>query len=138
AQVESLNKNTSKSDQFYLDFLNFASEENGKTRLDVFVQVPYNEVQFVKSTTGFMAQYSITISVFDKEKENLIVEKMWNEKLEEKSFELTNSKGNFNLSLRSFNLEPGTYLIRSAVEDKDSRNSYVKEQLIDVRALPEN
>jgi GWxTD domain-containing protein len=121
---------------FYEEFLNFSSEEPGKTRVDIFVQVPYTRIQFVKTDEGFSGSYMLTISVFDEEKEKLIVEKSWAEKINAKEFDRTTSKNNFNLSLRSVVLEPGRYYVRSAMEDMDSKKSAVKEGLITVRSMP--
>ncbi len=128
------NSNVTRT-HYYLDFLNFKSDQNGMTRVDVFVQVPYTEVQFVKSANGFSASYSITISVFDENKEKLISEKSWTEKLEVKDFEQTQTTLNFNISLRSFNLQPGNYLIRSALEDKDSKQEFTVENKFVVNEL---
>jgi hypothetical protein len=61
--------------KFFEDYLNFASTEEGKTRLDVFIQVPYSEIQFVKTTGGFESKYNLTVSVFDEDRDNLLVEK---------------------------------------------------------------
>jgi GWxTD domain-containing protein len=121
--------------KFFEDFLNFASAEAGKTRLDVFIQVPYSEIQFIKTTTGFESKYNLTVSVFDEDKENLLVEKSWNEKVTAKEFDQTTSKTNYNLSLRSFNLEAGKYLMRTAFEDIDSRKEYAAENLVTVRKM---
>ncbi len=119
--------------KYYIDFLNFKSNEIYKTRLDVFVQVPYKIIQFVKSENEFVANYNITISVFDEDKNTLFVEKSWTEKLQSQKFEQTISKENYNLSFRSFELLPGKYLIRSIVEDQDSRNEYKSENIVKVR-----
>lgn len=128
--------NTAKSDQqFYQDFLNFFSDEPGKTRVDIFIQVPYSHIQFVKTDDGFSGSYSVTVSVFDEEKERLIVEKSWVEKITAKEFEQTTSKNNFNLSLRSVILEPGKYLVRSEMQDLDSKKSVVKEELFMVKRM---
>ncbi|MFZ0455378.1 MAG: GWxTD domain-containing protein, partial [Ignavibacteriaceae bacterium] len=50
-----------------------------------------------------------------------------------KDFSQTTSSRNFNLSLRSFELPPGEYTFRSAFEDKDSRQTHSKEDVIKVR-----
>lgn len=121
--------------KIFEDYLNFASIESGKTRLDVFVQVPYSEIQFVKASAGFESKYNLTVSVFDEDKDNLLVEKSWSEKITVKEFDQTISKYNYNLSLRSFNLEPGKYLMRTAFEDVDSRKEYAAENVINVRKL---
>lgn len=121
--------------KFFEDYLNFASNEFGKTRLDVFIQAPYSEMQFVKTNAGFEAKYNLTISVFDEDKKNLLVEKSWIEKITVKDFEQTISKNNFNLSLKSFNLSPGKYFIRTSFEDAESRQEFVTENEIKIRQL---
>jgi hypothetical protein len=80
--------------KYYQDFLSFASDQEGKTRVDIFIQVPYTEIQFVKAPGGFRASYTITVSVFDEDKEKLLVEKSWREKIETPDFEETTSKSN--------------------------------------------
>jgi GWxTD domain-containing protein len=137
AQVETADKpdETRSLPKFYQDFLNFYSPDSNKTRVDAFIQVPYNQMQFVKSDKGFTASYTVTISVFDENREKLIVEKIWNEEVNEKDFEQTNSKNNYNLSMKSFYLHPGDYIIRSAVEDKESKKEYSTENPFKVRDL---
>lgn len=137
SQIDKTDKQNSRVviTNYYLDFLNFKSDQPNMTRVDVFVQVPYSEVQFVKSPNGFSAAYSITISFFDEGKEKLIIEKSWNERLDVTDFEQSLSNSNYNLSLRSFNLSPGKYLVRSSLEDKDSREEFIVENLFVVRNL---
>ena len=133
AQVESSFGIENRDAVYYQDFLNFAGEKSSQTRVDVFIQVPYNEIQFVKTEKGFAAGYSVTISVFNEDKSTLLSEKTFNEKVEIKNFEQTISGSNFNLSLRSFNLSSGTYLIRTEIEDKDSRKTSSSENKFEVR-----
>jgi len=133
AQVESSFGIENRDAVYYQDFLNFAGEKSIQTRVDVFIQVPYNEIQFVKTEKGFAAGYSVTISVFNEDKSTLLSEKTFNEKIEIKNFEQTISGSNFNLSLRSFNLSSGTYLIRTEIEDKDSRKTSSSENKFEVR-----
>lgn len=137
AQVEIGDKpdETSSLPKFYHDFLNFNSPDSGKTRVDAFIQVPYNQVQFVKSDKGFTASYTVTVSIFNENKDKLIVEKVWNEEVNEKDFEQTNSKNNYNLSFKSFYLPPGKYTIRSAIDDKESQKEYSTEEPFTVRTL---
>jgi len=118
--------------KYYQDFMSFIGE-NDKTRLDFFIQVPYNAVQFVKTGQGFEAAYTVTVSVFDEGQKNLITEKIWNEKIVAISFELTNSPENFNLGHRSFELAPGVYSIKTSMFDKDSKNEYSSENKIIIK-----
>lgn len=121
--------------KYYQDFLNFSSDKENNTRVDVYIQVPYTTIQFVKVPSGYEGAYSVTVSVFDQDKEKLLVEKTWREKISSKDFDQTISKSNYNLSLRSFYLNPGKYFIRTSVEDEDSKKSFSSENIYTVRDL---
>jgi GWxTD domain-containing protein len=120
--------------KYYQDFLTFRADD-GTSRLDVFVHVPYQEVQFVKTGQGFEAAYTVTVSVFNEDKKNLITEKIWNEKVVALAFNVTVSKENYNLSYRSFNLTPGKYFIKTSVLDKESRREYNSENMFTIRDI---
>ena len=133
-QVDEAYKFPSGGAKYFQDFLNFAGED-GKTKMDVFIHVPYQDLQFVKTKKGFEAAYTVTISVYDEEKDNLLSEKIWNEKIVASSFEESVAAENYNLSHKTFNLKPGTYLIRTALLDKDSREEINSENLFTIRDL---
>ncbi len=135
AQVEDATESNAYNQRpkFFQDFLEFSAGKKDLTRLDAFVLVPFTTVQFVKSNKGFNGSYSVTISVFDKDKEKLIEEKSWNENISAKDFNETTNKENYNLNLKSFYLQPGDYVIRTAVEDKESSAEYPKEVKLKIR-----
>jgi GWxTD domain-containing protein len=137
AQVETADQpdETRSLPKFYQDLLNFSSTDSTSTRVDAFIQVPYTQIQFVKSDKGFTATYTVTISVYTENKEKLVVEKIWNEEVNEKNFEQTNSQNNYNLSFKSLYLAPGNYIIRSSVEDKESKKEFVRENPFIVKSL---
>jgi len=122
---------------YYQDFLSFASDKAGISRVDVFVQVPYKNVQFLKSNQGFTAKYSMTTAVFDSSQKKLIVEKTWNETINVIDFNIATSKENYNISKRSFDLAPGTYFIRTMLQDKDSKQEAIGENIFPVKSFNE-
>lgn len=126
AQTEDESKILDNKIRYYQDFISFKGNDD-KTRLDFFIKVPYNAVQFVKTGQGFEASYTVTVSIFSEDKSKLITEKIWNEKIIAISFELTTSPDNFNLGSRSFELSPGTYSVKTILLDKDSKNEYTAE-----------
>ena len=130
-QIDKTDKISNDHIRFYQDFLNFAG--GNKTRLDVFIRVPFREIQFVKSGTGYEGGYSVTVSIYDEDKSTLVQEKLWNESITLKSFEDLSSGQNYNLSYRSFELPPEKYFIRTAVTDKDSRQEYTAESFFVVK-----
>lgn len=124
--------------RFYYEILSFASEDSGKTRVDILVQVPFSVVQFLKNGDYYNAEYSVTISIYDADKKKLLTEKIWNEKVETADFNQTLSQSNYNLSIRSFYLEPQKYTIVLQVEDKDSKKNFTVENKYDIRNLSGN
>lgn len=123
---------------YYQDFVNMASDKPGLSRVDVYIQVPYKNVQFVKSSQGFTAKYSITASVFDSSKKKLIVEKTWNETINVIDFNMASSKENYSLSKRSFDLAPGVYSVRTLLQDKDSKQEAIGENIFTVKTYDQN
>jgi GWxTD domain-containing protein len=119
--------------RYYQDLLNFRSAKLGMTRLDVFIEIPYSEIHFIKLNNLFESDYTTTISIFAEDKEKLIEEKLWDEKITVNDFPQTISKSNFNISVKSFDLIPGNYFIRTSVEDKDSKHAISSSNMYTIR-----
>jgi GWxTD domain-containing protein len=123
---------------YYQDFVNMASDKPGLSRVDIYIQVPYKNVQFIKSSKGFTAKYSITASVFDSSKKKLVVEKTWNETINVIDYTMASSKENYSLSKRSFDLAPGVYSVRTLLQDKDSKQEAIGENVFTVKSYDQN
>ncbi len=123
------------SPRYFEELLDFSSGNNGTTRVDVFIQLPYSSVQFVTDNNKFLSIYTISLSVFDEDKEKLIAEKTWSSRIEVKNFNETVSTKNFTLNLKSFDLKPGKYVLRSSVYDKESSREMPLEKKFTVRDL---
>lgn len=117
---------------YFQDFLNFM-DDNGQSRVDIFIQVPFAAVQFERTSRGFEGGYSVTVSIYMEDGETLYLEKLWNEKISSKSFKESSAKENFNLSYRSFKLTPGKYFIKTTVTDRDSRKEYFSSNYYNVK-----
>jgi GWxTD domain-containing protein len=122
-QVENSGIHTPKNPKYNYDYLNFAGNDK-QTRVDMFIQVPFQEVQFIRTANGYEGGYSVTISIYSEDGETLLLEKMWSEKIVSGSFEESSSKDNFNITFRSFQMDPGKYYIKNTIMDKDSRSEY--------------
>lgn len=123
---------------FYLDVLNYKSNEQGKTKVEVFVQVPYSSIQFTKADDKFTANYSVNLTFYDKERDEIIQNNLFEEKVTAANFNQTTSPRNFNLSLRTFQLEPDDYVLKCIVEDSDSKRSVTSEHEIEVLAIDDD
>jgi GWxTD domain-containing protein len=121
--------------KFYLDLANYKSDKPNRTRVDVFTQVPYSSIQFVRSKNNFIANYQITVTFYDEDEENVVVERIWKEKVSVNRFSKTTSKRSSNISYRSFYLPAGEYPVRVHVEDLDSKRSYKAEVKAKLRSF---
>ncbi len=124
--------NNNFTPKFFIDLATYESADSGKTKLDVFIKVPYSNIQFLKTGTGYFAKYSITVSIYNDDDE-LQLEKLWNEKIGTREFKQTISETSYNISYRSFNIIPDKYKFVCKLEDLESRKHAIFEQEIDVR-----
>jgi len=118
---------------FYIDAANYKGDSPEKTRLDVYFQIPYANLQFVKDQNKFRAKYSVTLTIYDEDKEKRIYEKIWNGKIEVNSFEDASSENNYKFGFKSLNLPPDDYILTCILYDKDSKNDYAVEAKLEVR-----
>lgn len=123
---------------FYQDFVNTKSNKQGLTKINIYIHVPYKSLRFIKTGQGFTAKYSVSISVYDKNKENLQVEKFWSETINVMDFSQTTSKLNFNVGLKSIELKPAKYLFQTIVTDNETKKEIKTENIFDVREFNQN
>jgi len=107
---------------YYVDAISFASSTSQHSRVDVFVQIPYRILAFVKKEDGYRASYEITIDVLDSTGK-LCNEKVWTEDVKVETFEQTVSSQGYSLVQRSFEVFPGLYSIMTIVRDEETRQS---------------
>jgi len=117
---------------FVMDVANYSTGNPEQTRVDVFIRVPYSNIQFVKTEAGFLAKYSITLTLYEEDEETIILEKMWSEKITVTDFSQAISTKNYNYSYKSVDLEPDTYALRCEVVDKDSKKNFVINAIVNV------
>lgn len=130
---EDSQKNTISN--FYIEALNNKSTQPGKSRLDIYIQVPFANIQFVRNENIFTASYTVTLTIFDENKENVIFDQNWVERLKTDSFDEANSPFNSNYAQRSFDLKPGKYNLYCSIEDGDSKKLSFSEAPFNVRAF---
>lgn len=120
---------------FYMEALANKSTIAGQTRLDIYLQVPFANVQFIRKDTLFTASYTVTLTVFDENKENILYDQNWVERLQTGNFEEANSPFSSNYSQRSVDLKPGKYKLYCSIEDGDSKKLTFNEAPLTVRGF---
>jgi GWxTD domain-containing protein len=125
---------------FFFDALNFAEYESFglQGRLDVFVHVPYDIVTFIKDKEFYVGGYDISVLVMQTEGSKLVKEENWERRIELLTFERTNNPSYYDLTQRTLQLEPGSYLVEVLFEDKESQKEFRLSKTVDVRKFDEN
>jgi GWxTD domain-containing protein len=119
-QVEASGVQTDPRDEhFYLDAVSFADQAGG-SRLDVFVQVGYELLTFIKNDQVYDASYEVTVSMYDSLK-TLITEKSWVEEVKGVTFDQSVSPNLYSLTQRVFSVTPGGYEVAASVRDNETK-----------------
>ncbi len=118
--------------QLYFDLLCFAADRSRDSRLDVYVEVPYEALHFTRENDVFRSSYDITVDVSDSA-EKLVTEKVWTERVEAKEYDESVSPHAANLSEKSFVVPPASYTVTIQVSDNDTKKTVRGRRKVAVR-----
>lgn len=107
---------------YNMDAIAFASLTSPGSRLDVFVQVPFERLSFVKVDETYAASYELSITLFDSAG-RLVQEKLWTENVKATSFNESVSSQSYSLTQRSFEVPPGRFGIVTILRDNETKTS---------------
>jgi hypothetical protein len=107
---------------FFIDAISFAAREGQGSRIDVFAQVGYDILSFLKNGDLYDASYEMTISILDSTS-TLVSEKLWTEDVKGVPFERSVSPSATSITQRAFAVAPGQYVVRVSMRDKESKVS---------------
>jgi GWxTD domain-containing protein len=110
------------SESLFIDPIAFAGPTADESRLDVFVQMGYDNLSFVKQGETFGASYEMTIAVHDSAGA-LVSEKSWSDVIKGLTSEQSSSLGGYVIQQRSLTVRPGRYQVSVTVRDLDSKAS---------------
>ncbi|HPG39358.1 MAG TPA: GWxTD domain-containing protein [bacterium] len=136
AQVDMNQSGDNKGPEFHIDVANMAVPTNNElSRLFIYIEVVYDELQFIKIQDGYEANYEITAVVFDKD--NFQVDgKIWRETVTVNSYDQTNDRNIFHQTHTRFDLESKKYKIVVSVLDVDTEKSRAIRFNTELREFP--
>ena len=121
-QTEMTQRIESRRPQVHIDANNVASPSDYEhSRLNLYAEVMYDDLQFVKNDSGFAASYEIAVVIKDKDGDQ-VDGKIWKEELSVESFAETNAHDKFGFTFDSFDLEPDKYKVAVTLQDLESDN----------------
>ena len=133
AQVEFNTTEERKGPNFHVDLVNTAiSPTSTMSRLSVYLEVFFDDLQFVKTDDTFQAAYEVTVTIFDQDNDQSDGA-IWKEKTSATSYDMTNERGRISQSNRSFELDPGEYKIKIGVQDVETHLTTTRDFKIMLR-----
>ncbi|MDZ7344037.1 MAG: hypothetical protein ONA90_05945, partial [candidate division KSB1 bacterium] len=116
---------------FYVDLVSFRSEKPHHSRLDIYLKIMYDDLQFTKlAADSFRAIYEVSAIISDED-DFQINGRTWRDTVIVKSFDATNSRTMFRFGETRFDLPPDKYRVSVGVTDVDTRRTaYRKSQVV--------
>lgn len=122
--AQSQNQDQWKMDgtQIVAEAFAFKSDSSGRGRLDIYVQVPYADINFIKEEEQYAGRYTVSATLSTKDKQELWQKSQLVE-LRLKDFTQTVSRNH--TSLKRFSLEyvPGQFELLIQVQDLESKTT---------------
>ncbi|HTY37554.1 MAG TPA: GWxTD domain-containing protein [Bacteroidota bacterium] len=130
AQTEMRHATLDAGPVFYSDAVAYASDQPQSSRVDVYVQVPHDEIRFLKEGDHYIARYEVSLSMYGPSK-TLAHEQTWTVDVPVTEFAQTTENKLYSLTHRSVEIAPGNYQMTIQVRDQESRKtSQVKKALL--------
>jgi len=133
AQAEMADTNSESAPFFYMDLVNLRSDEKGKSQLDGYFKIPFDELQFLKTENGlYQAIYEISMVLFDED-DFQIDGKIWRDTVMVDNFDATNSRRDFVFNQVTFHLPPSKYRVDVRMLDADTQRNSSQKTTIALR-----
>jgi GWxTD domain-containing protein len=117
---------------FYYDVIEYPSVNRDSIIIEIIIKAPFDGFQFVKSDTGFTANYEVSVLLLD-ENEIQAASKIWKQTIRTQKFEETNSQEHFDVSKITFRVAPNKFLLTLGVLDMDTRKSSYRKKTMDYK-----
>jgi GWxTD domain-containing protein len=132
AQTDFQNVQKGYVSEIYAEAFAFKSDSSGKGRLDVYIQVPYSEIKFVKEGEQYTGRIELSASAVTLDKQEIwqisrIVE------LHLKDIAQTASQRLSSITQFSADLNPGKYELNLQLKDSETKNITVINKTITIK-----
>jgi GWxTD domain-containing protein len=110
---------------FNLDVLNFYSPDSTRTRLDIYVEIPFSRLEFkkIKGENKYSSDFDLSIEI--KNNSNVSVfNKVYKENVTTKKADIEYLASNSSIIIKNIFLQPGQYKLTASIYEKNTRNSY--------------
>jgi len=107
---------------FSVDILTYPGDSAGTSRVDVYLEVPYDALQFINQGGYFRARYELSLTVIDST-ERLVAEKYWTGKVEVDSIGEIRAQRPGEIIQKSIDIPPGNYSVTLQLKDPETNHA---------------
>jgi GWxTD domain-containing protein len=122
---------------FYYDLVNVASPDSELSRLQIYVKIAYENLQFMQVEGRYQAQYEISAIIFDRDG-NQVDGRTEDETVTVEQYDLTNSRVNYSTSYLKFDLPADKYKISLGLTDLETKSTRKVKDQIQLRDFRKN
>lgn len=117
--------------RFFLDYINLKGIDN-LTFIEFYIQVSYDQLQFIRDGAGFKAGYELNFLIHDTE--DRIVDRHSNvDEIKVRTFDETKARDKARVSQVGFSLQPKSYRILVTITDLETLHTSVIEKELEAR-----
>ncbi len=131
AQIEAYSESSDNPLEVFIDAMSFSTGDSTNARLDMYVQVGYDQLSFIRLKQSYTAQYEVTVGVYD-DQDRMVIEKTWNDRATTDTFDVSISPQYYIMSERSFTLKPGAYTLKINYLDLESKRGLQETRKIHI------
>ncbi len=120
---------------FNFDALNFYSAEGTKSREDIYIEIPFSRVEFVKTTNAggqFSSDFDLTIDVTDKNNQ-IVYTNTSKEEVTAKETGTEYLSNNSEVITKNLFLAPGNYTVKITLYEQNTKRTTEKQKDITVK-----
>lgn len=132
AQIEVNPQKSLESVEINIDYVNVSSNKPGMSRLNIYVEIKYDDLQFIKENELYFANYEIAIKLLDRDGDQIDGE-TWQERVIVDTYDRTNSQDERSFSNGSFHVEPGEYKVVFGLTDSNTKRTIIKNTEIELK-----
>jgi len=129
AQVEFSRTANRPETDFSFDAICVSSDKPGKTRVDIYVEVPYKELHFSKVEDVYECDYEASVQFLGKDKQ-VVDNRVWNNNVRVRDFNETTSDKLKSLTHQVMDIAPGTYEIDVQIYEPETQKRTVRQSSI--------
>jgi len=114
---------------FFIDYASFKGEKTGTTVVELYLEVNYDGLQFIKNRASFLAVYDIDLSIANAD-DQLVAGYTARDSVTVATYKETKSSGRSRVLQLNFFLMPGQYSLQTKISDLETQHtSMIKSQL---------